>query len=165
MAQRPSAPAHARQGTPQSPSSRHAVAAEEVGRRNCDIFQIDNPESTIVMPATIVPNVKELLHGVVDGKIVMRQLAAQRTSPTWLTRLPIVATRRNGDAVTLDDFTVAIERIVAGLEKKSRVLGPEERRRVAYHEMGHALVAARMATRRRSAAQRRRPNGCRTRSR
>ncbi len=54
----------------------------------------------------------------------------------------IVATRRNGDAVTLDDFTVAIERIVAGLEKKSRVLSPEERRRVAYHEMGHALVAA-----------------------
>jgi cell division protease FtsH len=54
----------------------------------------------------------------------------------------IVATRRNGDAVTLDDFTAAIERIVAGLEKRSRVLGPEERRRVAFHEMGHALVAA-----------------------
>jgi cell division protease FtsH len=53
----------------------------------------------------------------------------------------IVATRRKGDSVTLDDFTVAIERIVAGLEKKSRVLGPDERRRVAYHEMGHALVA------------------------
>jgi cell division protease FtsH len=54
----------------------------------------------------------------------------------------IVATRRNGDSVTLDDFTAAIERIVAGLEKKSRVLSPAERRRVAYHEMGHALVAA-----------------------
>jgi cell division protease FtsH len=54
----------------------------------------------------------------------------------------IVATRRKGEAVTLDDFTVAIERIIAGLEKKSRVLSPEERRRVAYHEMGHALVAA-----------------------
>jgi cell division protease FtsH len=54
----------------------------------------------------------------------------------------IVATRRNGDAVTLDDFTVAIERIVAGLEKRSRILSPEDRRRVAYHEMGHALVAA-----------------------
>jgi cell division protease FtsH len=54
----------------------------------------------------------------------------------------IVATRRNGDAVTLADFTAAIERIVAGLEKKSRILSQEERRRVAYHEMGHALVAA-----------------------
>jgi cell division protease FtsH len=54
----------------------------------------------------------------------------------------IAATRRNAAAVTLDDFTVAIERIVAGIEKKSRVLSKEERRRVAYHEMGHALVAA-----------------------
>lgn len=54
----------------------------------------------------------------------------------------IAATRRGGNAVTLDDFTVAIERIVAGIEKKSRVLRPQERRRVAYHEMGHALVAA-----------------------
>jgi cell division protease FtsH len=54
----------------------------------------------------------------------------------------IVATRRNASAVTLDDFTAAIERIVAGLEKKSRVLSDKERGRVAYHEMGHALVAS-----------------------
>jgi cell division protease FtsH len=54
----------------------------------------------------------------------------------------IVATRNGEDEVQLSDFTVAIERIVAGLEKKSRVLNREERRRVAYHEMGHALVAA-----------------------
>ena len=54
----------------------------------------------------------------------------------------IAATRRNADAVELGDFTVAIERIVGGIEKRSRVLGSRERRRVAYHEMGHALVAA-----------------------
>ncbi|WP_445490744.1 ATP-dependent zinc metalloprotease FtsH [Rhodopseudomonas sp. RCAM05734] len=54
----------------------------------------------------------------------------------------IAATRRNASKVTFDDFTVAIERIVAGIEKKSRVLNQAERRRVAYHEMGHALVAA-----------------------
>jgi len=42
----------------------------------------------------------------------------------------------------LSDFVEAIERIVAGTEKKSRVLNEQERRRVAYHEMGHALVAA-----------------------
>ena len=53
----------------------------------------------------------------------------------------VVATRRGGDSLTMDDFTRAIERIVAGLEKKSRVLIPKERRIVAYHEMGHALVA------------------------
>jgi cell division protease FtsH len=54
----------------------------------------------------------------------------------------IAATRRKAEEVSFDDFTVAIERIVAGIEKKSRVLSKEERRRVAYHEMGHALVAA-----------------------
>jgi cell division protease FtsH len=54
----------------------------------------------------------------------------------------LLATRRNGDTVTMADFTNAIERIVAGLEKKSRLLNPHERAVVANHEMGHALVAA-----------------------
>lgn len=53
----------------------------------------------------------------------------------------LLATRRGADEVTLDDFTRAIERIVAGLEKKNRLLNPKERKVVAYHEMGHALVA------------------------
>jgi len=53
----------------------------------------------------------------------------------------LLATRRGGEAVTMDDFTAAIERIVAGLEKKSRLLNPRERQVVAYHEMGHALLA------------------------
>jgi cell division protease FtsH len=54
----------------------------------------------------------------------------------------LLATRRRADSVTLADFNAAVERIVGGLEKKSRVLSAEERRRVAYHELGHALVAA-----------------------
>ncbi len=54
----------------------------------------------------------------------------------------IVATRRGADDVTMEDFTQAVERIVAGSEQKSRLLKPEERERVAYHEMGHALAAA-----------------------
>jgi cell division protease FtsH len=53
----------------------------------------------------------------------------------------ILATRRAGSTVTMDDFTGAIERIVAGLEKKSRVINPMERRVIAYHELGHAFVA------------------------
>ncbi len=53
----------------------------------------------------------------------------------------LLATRRGGEAVTLADFTGAVERIVAGLEKKNRLLNPFERKVVAYHEMGHALVA------------------------
>jgi cell division protease FtsH len=53
----------------------------------------------------------------------------------------LLATRRGGEEVTLDDFTHAIERIVAGLEKKNRLLNPRERRVVAHHELGHAMVA------------------------
>jgi len=58
----------------------------------------------------------------------------------------IAATRRDGEAIKLADFEAAIERIVAGIEKRSRVLKPTERRRVAYHEMGHALVASGLPT-------------------
>ena len=53
-----------------------------------------------------------------------------------------MATRRNADEVTLGDFTAAVERVVAGLEKRNRILSPREREIVAHHEMGHALVAA-----------------------
>jgi cell division protease FtsH len=53
----------------------------------------------------------------------------------------LLATRRSAEAVTLADFTEAVERIVAGLEKRNRLLNVRERRIVAYHEMGHALVA------------------------
>ncbi len=54
----------------------------------------------------------------------------------------LVATRRGAEQVSTEDFTAAIERIVAGLEKKNRLLNPREREVVAHHEMGHALVAA-----------------------
>jgi cell division protease FtsH len=53
----------------------------------------------------------------------------------------LLATRRGSDSVSNDDFTAAIERIVAGLEKRNRLLNPLERRIVAHHEMGHALIA------------------------
>ena len=53
----------------------------------------------------------------------------------------LLATRRGGEAVSMDDFTAAIERMVAGLEKKNRLLNPFERKVVAYHEAGHALLA------------------------
>lgn len=53
----------------------------------------------------------------------------------------LLATRRRADRVTMDDFTRAIERILAGLEKRNRVMNPREREIVAVHEMGHALTA------------------------
>jgi cell division protease FtsH len=54
----------------------------------------------------------------------------------------LVATRRGGTEIAMNDFNVAIERIVAGLEKKNRLLNPREREIVAHHEIGHALVAS-----------------------
>ncbi|MGH7152592.1 MAG: ATP-dependent zinc metalloprotease FtsH, partial [Acetobacteraceae bacterium] len=53
----------------------------------------------------------------------------------------LLATRRYADAVSMADLTEAVERGAAGLARRSRVLSPTERRIVAYHEMGHALVA------------------------
>lgn len=54
----------------------------------------------------------------------------------------LLATRRSAQSVEMQDFNAAVERIVAGLEKRNRLLNPHERRVVAYHEMGHALVAS-----------------------
>ena len=56
----------------------------------------------------------------------------------------IHATRRGADAVGMADITSAIERVVAGMERKGRLLNPRERETVAWHEMGHALAAARL---------------------
>jgi cell division protease FtsH len=53
----------------------------------------------------------------------------------------LLATRRKAASVTMDDFNNAIERIVAGLEKRNRLLNPNERKIVAFHELGHAMVA------------------------
>jgi cell division protease FtsH len=53
----------------------------------------------------------------------------------------LLATRRRAAAVTMADFNNAIERLIAGLEKRNRLLNPKERQVVAYHELGHALVA------------------------
>jgi cell division protease FtsH len=53
----------------------------------------------------------------------------------------LLAARRNADAVTFPDFEAAMERVMAGLEKRSRVMNEQERRTVACHECGHALVA------------------------
>jgi len=58
----------------------------------------------------------------------------------------ILAARSGRDTVNMADFEAAIDRVMAGPEKKNRVLGPEEKRRVAFHEAGHALVAENVPT-------------------
>ncbi|MGF1568297.1 MAG: ATP-dependent zinc metalloprotease FtsH4 [Nodosilinea sp.] len=54
----------------------------------------------------------------------------------------LLAARNNRTQVLQEDFSEAVERVVAGLEKKSRVLNDKEKEIVAYHEVGHALVGA-----------------------
>ena len=53
----------------------------------------------------------------------------------------LLAVRRGKDIVGLAELQEAVERVIAGLEKKNRVLNPMEKERVAHHEVGHALVA------------------------
>jgi cell division protease FtsH len=53
----------------------------------------------------------------------------------------LLAVRHNKDKVEMAEFDAAVERIVAGLEKKNRLINEKERKIVAYHEVGHALVA------------------------
>jgi len=53
----------------------------------------------------------------------------------------LLAVRHNKTQVEMDEFEEAVERVVAGLEKKNRLISQQEREIVAYHEMGHAMVA------------------------
>lgn len=53
----------------------------------------------------------------------------------------LLAARKGKDAVEMEDFEQAIDRVIAGLEKKNKIISPEEKEIVAYHESGHAIVA------------------------
>jgi cell division protease FtsH len=82
-----------------------------------------------------------------DGQIDVEQLAAGTAGFTGadlanlVNEAALLAARRGAEKVAMRDFNEGIERIVAGLEKRNRILRDDERRRVAYHEMGHALLA------------------------
>jgi cell division protease FtsH len=53
----------------------------------------------------------------------------------------LLAARKDKNHVAMEEFNEGVERVTAGLEKKQRVMNPDEKYRVAYHESGHALVA------------------------
>src|SRR5690606_8470301 len=52
----------------------------------------------------------------------------------------LLAARQDKEAVTMEDFEQAIDRVIAGLEKKNKIISPEERKIIAFHEAGHAIV-------------------------
>lgn len=78
----------------------------------------------------------------------LRQLAARTPGfvgadlANVINEAALLAARQDKEAVTMGDLEEAIERMIAGLEKKNRLLSPREQKIVAYHEAGHALVAA-----------------------
>ena len=79
----------------------------------------------------------------VDLRIVAQRTAgfAGADLANLVNEAALLAARHNKDAVEMSDFNDAIDRLIAGLEKK-RVMSPREREMVAYHESGHAIVAS-----------------------
>jgi cell division protease FtsH len=83
-----------------------------------------------------------------DAEIDLRAIAAQTPGfagadlANLVNEAALMAARRRSETVAAQDFAEAVERVVAGLEKKSRVLNAKEKEIVAYHEVGHALVGA-----------------------
>jgi AFG3 family protein len=51
----------------------------------------------------------------------------------------LIAARRNKEAVDMDDFNYALDKAIGGLEKRNKIISPEEKRVIAYHEAGHAI--------------------------
>jgi cell division protease FtsH len=88
------------------------------------------------------------VRGVKLGDDVDLEVLAKRTPgfagadlANLVNEAALLAARRDATAVSMKDFSSAIDRVVAGLEKKNRLMDDEERKRIATHEVGHALVA------------------------
>ena len=83
-----------------------------------------------------------------DSEVDLKQVATRTPGfagadlANLVNEAALLAARNKRQTVTQADFNEAIERVVAGLEKKSRVLSDKEKKIVAYHEVGHALVGA-----------------------
>lgn len=81
-----------------------------------------------------------------SAKVDLKRLAAQTPGfagaeiANVCNEAAILAVRNNRDEITMGDFEAAIERVIAGLEKKNKLINDKERRIVAYHESGHAIV-------------------------
>lgn len=81
-----------------------------------------------------------------SSKVDLKRLAAQTPGfagaeiANVCNEAAILAVRNNHDEVTLSDFEAAIERVIAGLEKKNKLINEKERKIVAYHESGHAIA-------------------------
>ena len=105
---------------------------------------VDRPDKSGRIEILTVHSGKVILGEDVDLEVIAAQTAgfAGADLANLVNESALLAARHNRQAVLMSDFGEAFERVVAGLEKRSRVLTPLERQTVAYHEVGHALVGA-----------------------
>lgn len=86
------------------------------------------------------------LDDTVDPKVLARRTPGFTPADieNMLNEAALITARRNGKKIRMDEIEEAITKVIAGPEKKSRVISPNERKLTAYHEAGHALVARMM---------------------
>ena len=103
---------------------------------------IDKPDLKGRMQVLEVHSRKLELSDNIDLKVLASQTPgfAGAELANLCNEAALFAARRDRDKVEMEDFQDAIERVVAGLEKKNKLISPNERKIVAYHEAGHAIV-------------------------
>ena len=81
-----------------------------------------------------------------DADVIAKEIAAQTPGfagaeiANVCNEAALIAARKDREAVTMQDFQDAIDRVIGGLEKRNKIISPEEKKIVAYHEAGHAVV-------------------------
>ena len=100
---------------------------DKIGRR--DILQVHLKKISVEQDLDV-----DTLAGMTSG-MVGADLA------NLVNEAALLSVRRNKSVVGMVEFAEAVERVVAGLEKKNRLINPKEKEIVAYHELGHAIVA------------------------
>ena len=120
-------------------------ALKRAGRFDRQVL-VDRPDRSGRLEILKVHSRKVLMSEEVDLETIATQTSgfAGADLANLINEAALLAARNNRQAVLMADFKEAIERVVAGLEKRSRILSPTERKTVAYHEIGHAIVGSLM---------------------
>ena len=120
-------------------------ALKRAGRFDRQVL-VDRPDKSGRLEILKVHSRKVMMSDEVDLDAIATRTSgfAGADLANLINEAALLAARNNREAVAMADFKEAIERVVAGLEKRSRILSPTERKTVAYHEVGHAIVGSLM---------------------
>ena len=112
------------------------------GRFDCHVL-VDRPDRTARLQILKLHATKVPIESPHDLEIIAAMTAGfvGADLANIINEAALLGVRRDRERVGMSELQEAVERIVAGLEKKNRVLSPAEKKRVAHHELGHALVA------------------------